>query len=447
MPATRATTVQQRQAMAHLADQGHSYQAVAEQTGVSFWTARKWIRRERHGGLPALVTTGGRPATGPLSSFHPLVRSVALRLKRQHRTWGAAYVVKKLGEHPALTGQRLPSLVEVWRSWRRFGDRVLPRRRRAQPHRPPAGVAHGVWQRDTKESVPVGGIGVVTFNQARDEYGRATVMHRIHPADHPQQRIVKLTSAQGQQDCRIAFTHWGLPDAIQTDQASIFGDADPSPFPTLLTLWWVGLGIEHRLVSSPRHNGSIERGHRTLNERTLIDQAFSDGSALQTQVDADWDELNAECPSRAKGCQGQPPLVSHPELLIPRRPYRPEWERDLFDLRRVDAYLATRTWIRLVSDVGQVSLGGQRYGLGTAWAGQTVSVSFDAEPREFVFTQVKPATKRDTRPPELSPVRLGAKGLSVEDITGVPAALDDLPRRQLMLPLSMCGPHPVSPGV
>jgi len=100
MPATRATTVQQRQEMARLANQGQSYQAVADKLGVSFWTARKWIRQARRGGLAALVTTFGRPATGPLSSFDPLVRYVALRLKRQHRTWGAAYVVKKMGEHP-----------------------------------------------------------------------------------------------------------------------------------------------------------------------------------------------------------------------------------------------------------------------------------------------------------------------------------------------------------
>ena len=445
MPATRATNVQQRQEMARLAEQGESYRAVAECTGVSFWTARKWIRQARRGGLSALVTTRGRPPTGPLSSFDPLVRYVALRLKRRHRTWGAAYVVKKMGEHPSLKSKPLPSPVQVWRYWRSFGDRLLPRRRPAQPKQAPAGVAHGVWQMDAKESVSIAGVGTVTFNQARDEFGRATVMHRIHPAQEPEQGIVKLTTAQVQQDCRIAFTQWGLPDAIQTDQASIFADADPTPFPTRLSLWWVGLGIEHRLVSSPLHNGCIERGHRTLNERTLVDQCFA-ADKLQQQVDADWDELNAECPSRAKGCNGQPPLVAHPELLVPRRPYRPEWELDLFDLKRVDDYLATHTWIRTVSEVGQVSLGGQRYGLGIAWAGQAVSIGFDPQLRQFVFTQVKPETKRGQRHPDLSPVRLDAKGLSVQDITGLPVALDDLPVRQLMLPLSMCYPQPVSQG-
>ena len=53
-------------------------------------------------------------------------------------------------------------------------------------------------------------------------------------------------------------------------------------------------------------------------------------------------------------------LVAHPELLAPRQPYRPEWELDLLDLNRVVGYLTLRAWIRTVSEVGRVSLGGLR---------------------------------------------------------------------------------------
>lgn len=376
MPVTRATNVQQRQEMARLANEGQSQQTVADQIGISFWAARKWIRRAKHGGLAALVTDLGRPETGPMAGFDPLVRYVALRLKCQHSTWGGVYVVKKMGERPSLEGKALPEATTVWRYWRFFGDRLFPKRQAPESRLPPAGVVHGVWQMDAKESVPIPGVGSVTFNQARDEFGRATVMHRIHPAEQIEQKTVKLTSAQVQQDCRLAFTQWGLPDAIQTDRASIFVDADRAPFPTLLTLWWTGLGIGHRLIPrhTPQRNGTAERSHRTLNERTLIGQRFNGAEHLQDQVDTDWDELNTECPSRARGCHGLPPLVAHPELLIPRRPYRPEWELDLFDLKRVDSFLATQTWLRTVSQTGQVALGGYRYGLGMAWAEQTVSV-------------------------------------------------------------------------
>lgn len=444
MPATRMTTIQQRQEMARLAAMGQPYQAIADQEGVGFWTVRKWVRRAKQGGLPALLTHFGRPATGSMASFDPLVRYVGLRLKRKHPTWGAAYIIKQMRDHRLLQDTPLPDATTLWRYWRSFGDRLYKQRHPYEAKLPLSGVAHGVWQLDAKESVPVEGVGATTFNQARDEFGRVPVLHRIHPADTPDQRIVKLRAEAVQQDCRIAFSQWGLPDAIQTDRASIFVDADPSPFPTPVTLWWVGLGIEHRLIPrhTPKRTGSVERSHRTLNERTLVGQQFSSAEALHDQVDADWRELNAECPSRARGCDGQPPLLAHPELLVPRRPYQPEWELDLFDLARVYCYLASQSWTRTVSQNGQVSLGGTRYSLGRAWAEQTVTVSFDAAGRQFVFTQVRPQSAAGRRLVALAPVYRDAKGLSVEDVTGLPAALSELPSRQLMFPLSMCYPEP-----
>jgi hypothetical protein len=374
----------------------------------------------------------------------PLVRYVALRLKLKHLTWGAAYVVKKMSEHPLLKGKKLPEATTLWRYWRSFGDRLRKKRQPSEDKLPLSGVAHGVWQLDAKESVPIPGLGATTFNQARDAFGRVTVMHRIHPAEKPDQRIVKLSAAQIQQDCRIAFTQWGLPDAIQTDRASIFVDADLSPFPTRLRLWWVGLGIEHRLIPrhTPKRNGSVERAHRTLNERTLVGQQYDRAAELQSQVDADWPELNAECPNRARGCDGQPPLLAHPELLRPRRPYRPEWELDIFALSRVHSSLAEQTWTRTVSENGQVSLGGTHYNVGRAWAEQTVTVSFDAARGQFVFTHVRVQRAAGRRLAVLAPIYRDAKGLSVEDVTGLPAALSELPERQLMFPLSMCYPEP-----
>jgi hypothetical protein len=279
---------------------------------------------------------------------------------------------------------------------------------------------HGVWQLDFKESVEISGVGPTTIAQARDSVGRATVMHRVHPAEQADQRIVKLTTEQVQADCRIAFTQWGLPDAIQTDHASIFVDDDATPFPTRLVLWWIGLDIRHQLIPrhTPERNGSVERSHRTLDERTLTAQAFRDATHLQTQVDADWLELNTQCPSRAHGCEGQPPVRAHPELLVPRRLYCSDQELTLFDLRRVDTYLTQDTWVRTVNSHGQLSLGGQRYGLGRAWAGQKVSIRFEPIPHQFVFTalQVDPAPNRAKLPPVLRP----AQGLSGSlDLSGI----------------------------
>lgn len=439
MPATRPTTLQQRQEMVRLAQAGYTTQMIASQMGVSRWTARKWRRRGRSGDPAALVSAWGRPATGPLAQWPALVRYLALRWKRQHPTWGAAYVVQRLRRHPSLLHEPLPSRVSLWRYWRTFGERLFPQRHAPEPKLPRAGVVHGVWQLDFKESVEVAGLGAVTFAHARDSVGRATVLHRVHPAEAPEQRIVKLTTEQIQADCRRAFSQWGLPDAIQTDRASLFCDADLTPFPTRLTLWWVGLGIEHRLI--PRHtpqcNGSVERSHRTLNERTLVGQTFQQAAQLQAQVDTDWHELNSVCPSRAFGCHDRPPLVAHPNLLVARRVYFPEQEAQAFDLQRVDQYLAQFTWLRLVNSHGRLSLGSQRYGLGRAWAGLKVSICFEPDQRVFRFTALQP--KKSSTTPALAPIVRPALGLTVADLCG-PITMDAMPPRQLCFPVSFFQP-------
>ena len=87
--------------------------------------------------------------------------------------------------------------------------------------------------------------------------------------------------------------------------------------------------------------------------------------------------------------------------------------------------MATQTWPRIVSQVGQITLGSQRYGLGVAWAGQTVSIHFEVRQRPFVFTQVKPATKRGREPPELVPIGRDVQELTVETLTGRPALVQE----------------------
>lgn len=444
MPARQATSIAQRCEMMRLVEEGHTYAVVAERVGVSFWVARKWIRIGKRCGKENMASCYGRPAAGALAGFDPMIRYVALRLKRQHPKWGAEYVLKKLGEIPSLEGKQFPSATTIWRYWRSFGDRLFSKRDPSRSKIGPSEKSHGVWQMDAKESMQIPGVGLVSFNQARDEYGRVTVMHRVHAEPERARQLARLTSETAFQDCRIAFTQWGMPEAIQTDRDTIYVDSGQSPFPNRIVLWWVGLGIEHRLIPrrTPKRNGTVERSHRTLKERTLENQKFESAEELQKRVDADWHELNAECPSRARGCRGKPPLVAHPELLTPHRPYRPEWELELFDLKRVDEYLADFSWTRTCTSVGQLRMRKVRYSLGYAWAYQDVSVTYDPEHRQFVFTQIRSETRKGKDQLILDPVRRDAKNLSVEDITGLSKALTDLPTRQLMLPFVICQPQP-----
>ena len=95
-----------------------------------------------------------------------------------------------------------------------------------------------IWQMDAKESMQIPGVGLVSFNQARDEFGRVTVMHRVHAEPERARKLARLTSEMDYQDCRIAFTQWGMPEAIQTDRDTIYVDSGQSPFPRSFCGGW-----------------------------------------------------------------------------------------------------------------------------------------------------------------------------------------------------------------
>ncbi len=67
MPARQATSIEQRQEMMRLVEKGYTDAGVAEQVGVSYWTARTWIRIGKKCGVEQLASCYGRPRAGPLA--------------------------------------------------------------------------------------------------------------------------------------------------------------------------------------------------------------------------------------------------------------------------------------------------------------------------------------------------------------------------------------------
>ena len=157
--------------------------------------------------------------------------------------------------------------------------------------------------------------------------------------------------AQVQAVLRRCFAQWHtLPDEIQTDGETVLVASGTDAFPSTFTLWLAGLGISHQVIRSgrPTDNAEVERCHRTINDYAIVGNEDKALKPLQTILDQAVTELLTELPSRAKGCQGRPPLVAHPELLQPRHPFQPEQELAHFDLNRVDAFLAKQQWSRKV---------------------------------------------------------------------------------------------------
>jgi len=194
-------------------------------------------------------------------------------------------------------------------------------------------------------------------------------------------------------------------------------------------LWLVGLGIRHLVIANVTRNAEVERCHRTVYDYAIVGNQDRRLESLQHILDQALHELNFLLPSRAAGCTDQPPILAHPELLQPRRPFRAEQELALFDLHRVDAHLATLTWQRKPDQNGRISLGSRQqcYSIGRRWAGCDISIYFDPTDRHFVFCTDSAH--------QVAIKRLPAKALDVENLTQLVVWPSGLVAQQFVLPL------------
>jgi transposase InsO family protein len=307
------------------------------------------------------------------------------------------------------------------------------RQEKPKPERPKqATEVHQRWQIDFKVEIALNNGTLLTLYTTRDPVGASYTGAAVFPTGQVGQKGSKVTLERTRAVLRDCFARWRtLPDEIQTDgEPALVGKAQDS-FPSIFTLWLAGLGIVHLVIrpATPTDNAEVERAHRTLNDYAIVGNEDADEEQLQSILDHALYKLNYELSSRAKDCDGRPPIVAHPELLQPRRLFRPEHELALFDLNRVDAYLATFTWKRKVGKAGQITLGGRHksYSVGRLYAGQQVLVRFDPTDRHFVFFAPDDLDEEIGRRP--------ARDLGVADLTGLETWPVGLGPQQLPLPL------------
>jgi len=387
----RETTHAERVEIVERHQDGETLSAIAESLHLSKYTSRHWWRAFRDDGWSALEPRAkGPPANGPLGRFDPLVKYVALRLKREHPAWGPDMLRLHMERRPSLQGLPLPKSTALWSYLHPFGSRLFARRRlpTKRPSFPPvrATLPHQCWQMDFKGDLVVSGCQCAISPLAlTDEGSGAPLTRRIHvlkaKGNHQ-----GLTTRHVQHDLRRVFAQWGLPDAIRMDRDPLFVGSPRQDWPGTLLLWLVGLGVQPIINRAfrPTDNAMVERSHRTWQGDVLTGRQFSDLIILQAESDQALEDRRIHLRSRHRGCQGMPPAVAYPELLAPRRAYHTGRERDLFDLERVDAYLAEWEWRRQVDVTGKISLANRNLLVGRHYRGQVVKVHFDPQTRQFV---------------------------------------------------------------
>jgi hypothetical protein len=183
---------------------------------------------------------------------------------------------------------------------------------------------------------------------------------------------------------RRVFEEWGLPERIRVDNGHPWGSAHD--LPPALALWLIGLGIA--VTWNPPHqpwcNPKVERCNG-VTQQWAEPHACTDHPMLEKQLEWAAQIQRQEYPA----IQGQPRLAAYPELLRSERPYCVADEPRLWDLSRVDAFLAQGVWYRRADRYGQISLYNRNKSLGKAHRGQEVAIGFDRESRYWVVSDLE----------------------------------------------------------
>lgn len=410
--------------------QGEIYAELAAEAGVSVECVRYWCRRQRNGG-GCQTRYPGRPS-GLLNQFDALVRYWILRLRLKHPRWGARSLLVHLKKQPGLYSKRLPSPASIGHylhQWPRFHRKGKKKPAVVRPRQPMR--VHECWQIDFKVAIPLADGTLVDLHTVRDPVGEVCIAAQLYRTEKATVLTGRVPMEQVRSTLRTAFAHWQtVPEAVQTDGETCLSPSREDSFPSTFTLWLKGLDIVHWLTrpGKPTDNAEVERCHRTVTDYAIIGNENNPQPRLQALLDQAVFELAYELPSRAAGCAGKTPIQAHPDLLQPRRAFCAQEELAHFDLQKVDAYLATFTWQRTVSQTGQICIGGSHhsYTVGRTYARSQVLVRFDPTDRHFVFY--------DPKIPEKCIGRRPTRHLAVTDLTGYATFPQGLLPQQLWLP-------------
>jgi hypothetical protein len=175
---------------------------------------------------------------------------------------------------------------------------------------------------------------------------------------------------------RHVFARWGLPERVRVDNGYPWGT--PRDLPPELALWLIGLGVGviWNPAGQPTCNPKVERCNGLTQQWGELHRC-ADGAGAAAVL-AEVARIQRE---EYPAIRGRTRLEVFPQLKAPRRAYRRSREAALWDLSRVDVFLAQGCWKRRVDCNGRISIYGHGRSVGRAWAHQDVGLRFEASSR------------------------------------------------------------------
>lgn len=165
------------------------------------------------------------------------------------------------------------------------------------------------------------------------------------------------------------FAKWGVPKWIKADNGRPVGDPGRNTIP-VLALWLIGMGVEvyYNRPRTPQQNSKVERCQGTMAIWTEPSEC-KDHIELQDRLLKEAHFYNNVFQDRRQ--KGTTRKQRFPGLAFTGR----KFDQNDFRLDRVLIYLRKMHWKRKIATMGQLSHFGQRFSVGTKYAGETVVVS------------------------------------------------------------------------
>jgi transposase InsO family protein len=354
------TLVGERREFLILAKSGAvSFKRLCSGYNISRKTGYKWLKRYKTGADEELEDRSRRPLR-QRERIAPEVEQEIVRLRQEHPVWGARKLRKLLERGGRLKPPAKSTLNAVLKRNGLIDPAAsLASKPFARFERP---VPNSLWQMDFKGwfntlERPCHPLTVL------DDHSRFAICVAALPAER-----TELVQAQ----LEDAFSRYGMPDAILTDNGSPWG-SDSEHKHTVLGAWLMRLGIEH-VHSRPYHPqtaGKDERFHRTLKLEVIARRQWRDLAHCQEAFD-EWRPLyNTGRPHEALSD------------LSPAERYRPS-------LRGYDGPPAPPEYpegalVRKVDQKGKISFRGQEHLVGKAFRGERVMLGQAEEGRLAVL--------------------------------------------------------------
>lgn len=330
---------------------GEKMAVACREFGISRKTGYKIFNRYKEFGVRGLEDRSKSAYRHPNRMPFQIEKAI-LRIKQEHKSWGAPKIRDKLIKEFPMVKPPAPSTIHVVLD--RHGlvkRRKRPRHRAQGTQLSDALTPNALWCADFKGQ----------FRLGNRKY--------CYPLTITDQRSRYLLACEGLESTKEitafevferTFKEFGLPAAIRTDNGIPFASPHALFGLSRLSLWWLRLGISIERIKPghPQQNGRHERMHLTLKKEATKPASYN-FLQQQERFDEFVEVYNNDRPHQGLGglYPGELYTPSPREFFYPEEPEYPCHDRTI-----------------KVTRCGRICIGRRKINLSTVFAGQYVGI-------------------------------------------------------------------------